>query len=155
PPRLSAVSVALPNTSTIVVTAHFDAGAASPQIVYGAPGNLNQTVAFVLQSDGSYQATLSGITNAGSLAFALQWQDGSGHQYSTSASTFAAAAGQVGVTSTVSQSQIVNGTNTTYTLSVGTRVPSAYAAGLTALQAQWRVAGSNTSFSATAVTGTS
>jgi YD repeat-containing protein len=154
PPRFTAVSVAQPDSNTIVVTAHFDSGAASPQLAYGTGTNLSQTAAFVLQGDGSYQATLSGVSNPGALSFALQWQDGAGNHYSSSTSTFAAAADQVGISSTVTQSQTVNGGNTSYSLSVSTHVPSAYASGLTALQAQWRLAGSSSAFAATAVAGT-
>lgn len=157
PPRFSSVSVAQPDSSTLVVTAHFDPSVANPQISYGSNGNLSQTANFVLQSDGSYQATLSGLTDPGSLSFELKWQDSAGNPYASSVSTFAAAADQVGVTSTISQSQIVSGANTSYTLSVSTQVPSAYAAGLSGLQAQWRNidGGTTGAFQETAVSGTS
>ena len=154
PPRFSAVSVSQPAAGTIVVTASFDPGVANPQLVYGASGNLSQSVAFVRQSDGSYQATLTGVTDTAGLSFQLQWQDAAGNTYSSATSTFAAQADQVGTTSTVSQSQIVNGASTAYTISVSTQVPSGYAAGLVTMEAQWRIAGSGNAFAATAVAGT-
>jgi YD repeat-containing protein len=155
PPRFSDVSVAEPDSSTIVVTAHFDAGVTAPHLLFGSSGNLSQSADFVLQSDGSYKATLSGLTDPASLSFALQWKDAAGNSYQSSQGTFAASADQVGVTSSVSQNQIVNASGTAYTVSVNTSVPSAYAAGLTTLQAQWRLAGSGAAFAATAVSGTS
>jgi len=153
PPRFSAVSVSQPDASTIVVTAHFDAGAVSPQLVYGTSGHLSQSVAFVLQSDGSYQVTLSGLSNPGDLSFQLKWDDGAGNEYLSSVSSFADVADQVAVSSTISQSQIVSGSNTSYTLSVSTQVPAGYAAGLTSMQAKWR--SGNGVFAQTAVSGTS
>ena len=154
PPRFSEVSVAQPNSGTIVVTAHFDAGTANPQLVYGTSGNLNQTANFVLQSDGTYQATLSGVTSPGTLSFAFKWQDSAGNSYASASSTFAAAADQVATTTTVTQSQITNNGNTAYTISVSTHVPSGYASGLTGVEAKWRVAGGTAAFSETAVSGT-
>ena len=154
PPRFTAVSVAQPAAGTLVVTVSFDAGVVNPRLVYGASGNLGQSVAFVQQSNGSYQATLTGLTDPGALSFALHWQDAVGNSYSSSVGTFAAAADPVGVSSTLSQSQIVSGGNTAYTISVSTQVPAGFAAGLTGLQAQWRLAGSGSAFAETAVTGT-
>jgi len=157
PPRFSAVSVSQPAAGTIVVTASFDAGVTNPQLVYGTSGNLSQSVAFVQQSNGSYQATLTGLTLPAGLSFQLQWQDAAGNTYSSTTSTFAATADQVGTTTQVSQSQITNNSNTTYTISVSTQVPSGYAAGLTTMEAQWRLVVSGSSpgaFSQTAVSGT-
>ena len=154
PPRFSAVSVAQPDSNTLVVTAQFDAGATNPKLIYGAGGNLNQSANFVLQSDGSYQATLSGVSSPAALSFALQWHDAAGNQYTSAVDTFAAAADQVGVDTTVSQHQMTNGANTSFTLSLSSKVPASFAAGLTTVEAQWRLVGSASAFAETAVTGT-
>jgi YD repeat-containing protein len=157
PPRFSAVSVSMSNAGAIVVSAQFDAGVVNPSVVYGANGNLSQSVAFV-QRDGSYQATLPALSNPAAVSFALQWQDAAGVSYSSATSTFGTAADQVGTTTLLSQSQIVNGANTAYTVSVSVRVPTGYvtapSAGLVAVQAQWRLSGSGSAYAETAVTGT-
>ena len=154
PPSFSAVSVSQPAAGTIVVTASFGAGVTQPQLAYGTSGNLSQSVAFVQQSDGSWQATLTGVSDPAGLSFQLQWQDAAGNSYSSTTSSFAPSADEVGTTSTVSQSQIVNGSSTAYTISVNTQVPSGYASGLTTMEAQWRIAGSGNAFAETAVAGT-
>jgi YD repeat-containing protein len=154
PPRFTSLSVAQPSADTLVVTANFDAGVTNAQLLYGAGSSLTQSAAFVLQANGTYQATLTGLSNPAALSFAIHWQDGSGNAYSSATGTFAAAAGQVGVTTTVNQTQIVNGANTSYTLAVGLKVPAGFAAGLTSVQAQWRVVGSTNAFASSAVTGT-
>ena len=154
PPRFTSVSVSQPDSSTLVVSADFDPGVANPTLAYGANGQLTQSAAFVQQSDGSYTATLTGVSNPGSLSFALQWQDSAGNHYSSAVSSFAPSSGEVGITTAVNQSQIVNGANTAYTISLDTQIPSAYAAGLVVLQAQWLAVGSSNGFSETAVTGT-
>lgn len=154
PPRFTSVSVSQPDASTLVVTADFDPGVANPALAYGANGQLTQSVAFVRQSDGSYTATLTGVSNPGALSFALKWQDGTGNQYSSAVSSFAPSSDEVGITTAVSQTQIVNGANTAYTISLNTQIPSSYASGLVVLQAQWLAVGSSNGFSETAVTGT-
>jgi YD repeat-containing protein len=154
PPRFTSLSVAQPSADTLVVTANFGPGVSNPQLVFGASGSLNQSADFVLQSDGTYQAVLTGLSNPAALSFAVHWKDGSGHSYSSATGTFAAASDQVGVTTTVDQTQIVSGSNTSYTLTVGTRVPAGFASGVSSVVAQWRIAGSGIAFASSAVTGT-
>ncbi len=153
PPRFSSVAVAQPDPHTLTVSARFDDGTVNPALAYGTPGNLTQSTPFLLQADGSYLATLSGVTDPDQLDFKLTWQDAASGSYSSAEGQFKASADQVGISSQVSQDTVTNGVTTSYKIHVATKVPSTYAAGLTVLQAQWRIAGSGAAFAATAISG--
>src|SRR5262249_13895185 len=137
------------------VTARFDAGTVNPTLQFHSPGNPFTSVAFVLQADGSYKATINGVTSAQAqaLSFKLVWQDAAGRTYESAERPFEARAEQAAITSDVSQNTISNGSTTTFTLNVETRVPTPIASTLSLVQARWRLAGSGAAFAATAVTG--
>src|SRR5262249_16706097 len=155
PPRFHDVAVSEPDANSIEVTAHFDAGTVNPTLQFHSPGNPFTSVAFVLQADGSYKATIAGVTSAQAqvLSFKLVWQDAAGRTYESAERPFEARAAQAAITSDVSQNTISNGTTTTFTLNVATRVPSGLASTLSLVQARWRLAGSGAAFAATAVGG--
>src|SRR5262249_23432338 len=154
-PDFKVVVVTEPDANTLEVTARFDAGTVNPTLQFHSPGNPFTSVAFVLQADGSYKATINGVTSAQAqaLSFKLVWQDAAGRTYESAERPFEARAAQAAITSDVSQNTISNGTTTTFTLNVATRVPSGLASTLSLVQARWRLAGSGAAFAATAVSG--
>jgi hypothetical protein len=100
------VSVAQPAADTLEVTVRFDAGAVAPTLYYGPPQNPNTAVAFVLQADGSYKATLTGVSNPQNLDYRLGWSDAAGHAYASAETSFASAAEHIGISSGVSQGEV-------------------------------------------------
>jgi len=155
PPRFHDVAVASPDPNTLEVTARFDAGTVNPTLQFHSPGNPFTSVPFVLQADGSYKATIDGVSNAAAqaLSFKIVWEDAAHRTYESAERPFEARAAQVGITSEVSQGTVSTGTTTSFNIHVETRVPTATASGLTAVQARWRLAGSNAAFAATAANG--
>src|SRR3982074_3711994 len=105
PPRFSDVAVTSSDANSLEVTARFDAGTFNPTLRYGFPGNLSSFVPFVLQADGSYKATITGVSNADAqaLSFKLVWNDAAERTYESAEQPFEARAAQVGATSEVSQ----------------------------------------------------
>lgn len=154
PPRFTELSVTQPSANTMVVTTRFSGGVQSPMLQYGAIGNTNQSVDFVLQTDGSYAATLTGVSNPQELAYRLAWQDSSGLGYTSGQQTFESSTLHTGVISNVAVGSVSGGSSSGYTLHIDTEVPSALASEFSIVNARWRTDGNvNDTFASQALAG--
>lgn len=157
PPRFSAVTVSQTAPGTLVVNVRFDAGVQNPVLNYGAPGATTASAGFVLQADGSYQATISGLADPRATVFRLAWQDNAAHSYQSAEQPFKASADTAGISSTVSQGVVGSGAASQYTILVNAQVPSTLAQSYTLIEAGWRVhvdaVTNNAAYARTAVTG--
>lgn len=151
PPRFSSVVIGQPAANTLTVTVRFDAGTVAPTLAYGAPGNLSSSATFVLQGDGSYRATITGVANPNALSYALKWRDAAGANYASKEAPFAAPAERILASDTTVPSHAVDmgGGVTKYWFTWVASAPTAE--NFSVLQAQWRPVGSNQGYASTSV----
>ncbi|WP_218943453.1 hypothetical protein [Exilibacterium tricleocarpae] len=137
PPRLNEVAVAQTAADTLEVTARFDTGVINPTIAFGMPGSTTTVQAMTSLGDGLFRATLSGIANPQELAYRLQWQDAGGASYSSDEIPFEAAGEHLGVTTQLTESTVVVGSETFYRINADTTLPAGFAADLLGVSATW------------------
>jgi YD repeat-containing protein len=127
PPRLESVDVTRTGADSAKIIARAAAGAQNLVLKYGPPGTLGTSVTMTLQSDGSYVANLTGVTNLSELAYRIDWQDAGGASFSTNERTFRAPSEHFAVSTTLGQNTVSTGSGTEYTITLSTRVPASLA----------------------------
>lgn len=147
PPRLMSLGVNEQGAGTLAVHVNLSIGATNPVLHYGS----GSTVAFTAQSDGSYLALLSGVTDPKTLNYHVSWQDSAGSTYQTTSQTFQSSATVAAVTTGVTTGSDTNG----YLINLATKLADADAARFSVIEAKWRLVGSEGGYTSMAQEGVS
>jgi YD repeat-containing protein len=148
PPRLSSVVVSQSSATTLTLKVRFDAAVATPTLAYGAPGALSTTISFgAQQADGSYVATINGVSNPNALDYAIKWNDTTGNPYATAEAKFVTPADRAFVLTDLARTEVAVGGTTKYKITGYLLASADYASTFQLVQVQWRPAGSSVGYS--------
>jgi YD repeat-containing protein len=151
PVPIDTVDVGQTSANQLSVRVRFDGAINNATLRYGTPGSLSDSVAFIMQGDGSYLATTIGVADPQALAFRIEWQDASGAVSASAEQPFESTVGHVGTRVALTQTSL-GGSD--YTLEAAVQLPESVADSYEVVEAQWRIAGSSDPFAVTAAAGT-
>ena len=123
-PGPTAVAVEHTASDSLTFNVHFADGIAAPEIRYGVDAALPNRLALVDQGGGQYSASLSGLSDPQSLRYRIDWQDSAGERYQSETVPIKAGGAHTGVVSTLTETAVVSGTDTHYTLSAVVQLPA-------------------------------
>jgi len=138
PPVVHDIQVSRVGASGIHVVATPPAGVQNLLFYYGNPGGTNTQVAMVQQANGTYAADVASIPSLNQKNYRIVWADAAGNQYSTSEHKFVNADEHLTATTSIEQNAITNGGATTYTMTLGTQIPSAAAQQYSYMKVVWK-----------------
>lgn len=138
PPMLTDIQIGRVGASGIHVVVTPPVGTQSFSLYYGNPGSTNTQVAMVLQANGTYTADVASISSLAQKSYRIVWADTTGTQYSTSEKKFISADEHLTATTSVEQSSFTSGSVTTYTIALGTQIPTNAATQYVYMEAVWK-----------------
>ncbi|MFY0675645.1 MAG: RHS repeat protein, partial [Neptuniibacter sp.] len=137
PPRLGDVSVSQTGPNSLEVVASFDAGALNPSLFYGMSGAANTEVVMQDLGNGEFKATLNGINNPQELVYQFSWEDSTGAVYNSTETPFESSELHAGISTQLTESAVIDGTDTFYKLHMDTTLSDELASDLLTLAARW------------------